>query len=125
MQNSTKPLLEKSGGENNVGPQPRLPMCWCDAVQSFRGACSSSQSDVCRSLQPVIDRLNSILRRLELKGEAFDIYDAADNKKIEVFWDTLQQVDETLSSSDTTKAVFKGKTDLLTTAVKFHIICSR
>ena len=40
----------------------------CNSLKELRTACSSSQSDVCRSLQPAIDLLNSILHRLELKG---------------------------------------------------------
>ena len=65
------------------------------------------------TLQPVIDLLKSIIHRLQLKGEKFDTYDAADDDEIEAFWEILEQIDETLTMSDTTKKAIKGKQDLL------------
>lgn len=47
----------------------------------------------------MIDLLKSIIQRLE----KFNIYDAADDSEIEALWEILEQVDETITMSDTTK----------------------
>ena len=85
----------------------------CNSLKDLRTACNSCPNDVSQSLQPVIDLLKSIIHWLELKGEKFDTYNAADDNEIEAFWEILEQVDETLTMSDTTKKAIKDKSDLL------------
>ena len=85
----------------------------CNSLKELRKVCDLSQGDVRKSLQPTIDVLKSILCRLDLKGEAFETYEAADDSEIESFWEILQQVDSTLTASDTTKKAIKNKTALL------------
>ena len=85
----------------------------CNSLKDLRTACNSWPNDVSQSLQPVIDLLKTIIHRLELKGEKFETYDAADDIEIEAFWEVLEQVDETLAMSDTTKKAVKDKNDLL------------
>ena len=84
----------------------------CNSLKELRTV-RTSPSEVSQCLQSAIDLLNSILHRLELKGKAFDTYDAADDNEIQAFWEILQQVDETLTSSDTTKKAIKDKTALM------------
>ena len=85
----------------------------CHSLKELRTTCISSQKDVSESLQPAINLLKSIIHRLQLKGEKFDTYDAADENEIESFWEILEQVDETLTSSDTTKKAIKNKKNFL------------
>ena len=83
----------------------------CNSLKELRTACTSPR-DLSQCLHPATDLLNSILHQLELEGKAFDTYDAADDNEIEAFWEVLQQVDETLTSSDTTKKAIKDKAAL-------------
>ena len=55
----------------------------------MHAACDSCPKDVIETLQPVINLLESIIHRLQLKG---DTYDAADDD--DAFWKTLEQIDE-------------------------------
>ena len=50
---------------------------------------------------------------MQLKGEPFDTYNADNGDEIEAFWEILEQIDETLTMSDTTKNAIKDKKDLL------------
>lgn len=85
----------------------------CNSLKELRTVCGDSQSDVNKSLEPVIELLKNIIERLELKGEPFSTYDAADEDEIEAFWEILQQIDQSLAMSDTSKKAIKAKKDLL------------
>ena len=54
----------------------------------MHAACDSCLKDVIETPQPVIE---SIIHRLQLKG---DTYDAADDDDGDAFWETLEQIDE-------------------------------
>jgi hypothetical protein len=84
----------------------------CNSLKELRTACESSSKDVSETLQPVIDLLNSIVHRLQLKGKKFKTYDPADDDEIEAFWEILLQIEETMTMSDTTKKSIKSKQDL-------------
>lgn len=84
----------------------------CNSLKELRAACESSSNDVAETLQPVIDLLSSIVHRLPLKGKKFKTYNAADDDKIEAFWEILLLIDETITMSDTTKKSIKSKQDL-------------
>ena len=77
--------------------------------------CGNSPSNVNKSLEPVIELLKNIIQRLELKGDSFStyMYDAAVEDKIEAFWEILQQTNQSLAISDTSKNAIKDKKDLL------------
>ena len=85
----------------------------CNSLKELRTACNSCQEDVSKSLQSVVDLLKNIILWLQLKGEQFDTYDAVSDDEIEAFWEILEQIDETLTMSDTTKNAIKDKKDLL------------
>ena len=50
--------------------------------------------------------------RLQLKGQPFKVYSAATYSEISAFWETLLQIDSSLSEQDTTKHAIKSKSDL-------------
>ena len=64
------------------------------------------------SLKPTIDLLHEVITRLELKGEPFEVYKAANIEEIEEFWSVLLLIDATLSIDDTTKQLVAKKPDL-------------
>ena len=102
----------------------------CNNLQQLRQACGDSekQSDVSLSLKPAVDLLHEIFRRLELKGKAFEVYDAATKEEIEEFWSVLLLIDSTLTIDDTTKEQIKKKltcVDSLITAVGHDITLFR
>ena len=70
----------------------------------------SSRKEVVSSLKPPIDLLKSIFTRLELKGQPFDMYEAATEDEIHEFWSVLLLIDSTLTTCTTTKKLLKTKT---------------
>ena len=56
--------------------------------------------------------LASIMRRLELKGERFEVFESASEQEIEAFWEVLLSVDDCLQMTDTTQTALKDKTKL-------------
>ena len=52
------------------------------------------------------------MKRLQLKGQAFNVYKAATSNEISAFWEILLQIDSSLTEQDTIKHAIKNKTDL-------------
>ena len=79
-------------------------------MQQLRQACGDSkkQYDVSLSLKPAVDLLHEMFQRLELKGKAFEVYDAASMKNSGL----LLLIDSTLTTDDTTKEQIKKKADV-------------
>ena len=85
----------------------------CNSLKDLRSTYDSNREDVSKTLQPVIDLLENIIYRLQLKGEAFETYSAVSDDGIEALWEILKQIDETLTMSDTTKSANKDRSNLL------------
>ena len=85
----------------------------CNSLKELHTVCGGSPSDVNKSLETVIKFLKNIIQRLELKEEPFSTYNAADEDKIEVFGEILQQTDQLPAMSDTSKKAIKDKKHLL------------
>ena len=64
------------------------------------------------TLAPQIELLHDIMKRLQLKGQPFEVYEAAMDNEISAFWEILLQIDSSLSEQDTTKHAIKNKSDL-------------
>ena len=86
----------------------------CNNLQQLRQACGDSekQCNVASSLKPPVDLLDEIFQRLELKGKAFEVYEAATKEEIEEFWSVLLLIDSTLTIDDTTKNQIGKKIDV-------------
>lgn len=65
-----------------------------------------------KSIAAPKELLASIMRRLELKGEKFELFESATEQEIEAFWEVLLSVDDWLQITDTTKTALKDKTKL-------------
>jgi hypothetical protein len=63
-------------------------------------------------LKPAIDLLGEIFQRLQLKGKAFEVYEAATKEEIEEFWSVLLLIDSTLTIDDTTKIQIGKEIDM-------------
>ena len=79
-------------------------------LHQLREAVSSRKEEVVSSLKPPTDLLKSIFTHLELKGQAFDLYEAATEDEIHEFWSVLLLIDSTLTTCTTTKKLLKTKT---------------
>ncbi len=84
----------------------------CNNVKQLRQACVSTQDELQASLKPPISLLRDIMGRLELKGEAFEVYNAATEDEITEFWSTLLLIDKSLTMQDTTKKHMKDRKDM-------------
>ena len=70
----------------------------------------SFRKEVVSSLKPPIDLLKSIFTCLELKGQPFDMYEAATENENHEFWSVQLLIDSTLTTCTTTKKLLKTKT---------------
>ena len=61
------------------------------------------------TLAPTIELLHDIMKRLELKGQAFEVFDAATADEIESFWEILLLLESSLRPDDTTQRDVKDK----------------
>ena len=73
---------------------------------------AGNPEDVPVSLKPAIDLLHGVLKRLQLKGKAFEIYDAATEEEIEEFWSVLLLIDSTLTRDNLTKKNLQAKANV-------------
>ncbi len=79
----------------------------------MRNTCDTQRSEVSKSLEPVIELLSNIVKRLELKGQPFETYKTAKDDEIEAFWEIVQTIDASLTPSDTTMKSIKDKVTFL------------
>ena len=83
-------------------------ICNCNNLQ-LRQATNTAKEEVSATLKPARDLLHEIIKCLELKGCAFDIYKAATEEDMDEFWSVLLQVDATLPENNLTKKLYKPK----------------
>lgn len=86
----------------------------CNNLQQLRQACMSTQDVLQSSLKTPIQLLSDIMQRLELKGEVFEVYNAATEDEISEFWSTLLLIDKNITRQDTTKKHLKNIPDMCT-----------
>lgn len=86
----------------------------CNNLRQLRAALASDPSKVDETLAPQIELLNDNMKRLQLKGQPFKVYDAATSSEITAFWEILLQIDASLTENDTTKRDIKDKCNLQT-----------
>ena len=58
----------------------------CNNLQQLRKAADVRRDELSSSLKPTVDLLHDVFTRLELKGEPFEMYEAASDDEIEEFW---------------------------------------
>lgn len=84
----------------------------CKNLKQLRANCTSYKSDVARSLAPSKELLSSIVKRLQLHGRNFEIFESASESEIDSFWELLLSIDSSLSREDTTKPALQKLTEL-------------
>ena len=87
-------------------------ICNCNNLQQLRQATNTAKEEVSATLKPARDLLHEIMKRLELKGRAFDIYEAATEDDMDEFWSVLLQIDATLTENNLTKKILQTKADM-------------
>lgn len=73
-------------------------------LQQLRKATDLKRDELSSSLKPAIDLLHDVFKHLELKGELFDMYEAAADNE---FWAVLLPIDATLTTEDRMKNTFQ------------------
>ena len=81
----------------------------CNNLRQLRVALASMPLKIDETLTPQIELLHNIIKRLQLKGQPFKVYDAATSDEIEAFWEILLSIDASLNKGDTTKSAIKHK----------------
>ena len=84
----------------------------CNNLKECRSSLSSMRSKMDQTLAPTIALLHDIMKRLELKGQAFEVFDAATDDEIESFWEILLVIESSLEVEDTTQRAIKDKEQL-------------
>ena len=79
----------------------------CNNLQQLRQAANLKKEEISSSLKPAVDLLHDLFKHLELKGQPFETYKAADEDDIKEFWEVLLLIDATLTMEDTTKKLIK------------------
>ena len=86
----------------------------CNNLQQLQQAADKERTNVASSLRPAVDLLHNIFKCLELKGKAFESYEAASEEEIKEFWSVLLLIDSTLTMEDTTKKQIKKRSTYVT-----------
>lgn len=80
--------------------------------KQLRANCTMHKDDVAQSLAPTKELLMSILKRLQLHGKSFEVFQSATESEGDAFWELLLSIDSSITREDTTKAALKKLTDL-------------
>ena len=91
-------------------PQIEKALKNCNSLKQLRSA--GKTAEIKESLQPAVDLLTDITKRLELKGKKFEVETACSNGEVEAFWEILQDIEPSLSLDDTTQDKIKDKQNL-------------
>ena len=84
----------------------------CNNLKECRASLSLMPSRMDETLAPTIALLHDLMKRLELEGQYFEVFDAATADEIECFWEVLLLVDSLLRVEDTTQKAIKSKVQL-------------
>ena len=84
----------------------------CNNLQQLRKAADVRRDELSSSLKPTVDLLHDVFTRLELKGEPFEMYEAASDDEIEEFWSVLLLIDASLTREDATRKHISKKSDI-------------
>ena len=84
----------------------------CNSLKQLRRAGKNFTTEIGESLQPAVELLTDITRRLELKGKKIEVDTACPDSELEAFWEILLEIEPTLSPDDTIQEKFKDKKQL-------------
>jgi hypothetical protein len=72
-------------------------------LKELRTGCTEYKIDVAESLSQPKELLNSILKRLQLHGHNFEVFQSATDSEIDAIWEILLSIDDALTRQNTTK----------------------
>jgi hypothetical protein len=75
----------------------------CNNLKEIRQSCSLFKEELAESIKPTKELIASVLKRLELKGKKFEVFESAQDEEIKNFWKILQTIDCNLTTEDTTQ----------------------
>jgi hypothetical protein len=87
-------------------------MSKCNSMNDIRKAAEKTpdlKEGLKQSLNPIITLLNDIFKRLQLKEKIFDTFRAASELDIDILWNSILQLDPTLTKEDKSWANIKNK----------------
>ena len=84
----------------------------CKTLKQLRDGCLQHKNNVAESLSQPKELLNSILKRLQLHGRKFEVFQSASESEIDDFWEILLLIDASLTKNDTTKSSLQKFTAL-------------
>lgn len=91
-------------------------MSKCNSMNDIRKAAEESPSlkeGLKQSLNPMITLLNDVFKRLQLKNENFETFEAASELDMDILWNSLLLLDPTLTKDDKSWANIKNKVEYL------------
>ena len=88
-------VMRRKGGENF-----ERCVATCNTLKDLRSKCNDFKSDVIDTLEPAKELISNVIKRLQLKGEKFQIFHSATDSEINSFWEILLS---NVTKQDTTK----------------------
>ena len=96
----------------------------CSSLKKIRMECAAYKEDVKLSLSPTKELISNVLKRLELKGKKFEIFNSASDEEISELWDCLLTIDQSLSQdisiSQSTLKGFPSLVEFISHCCTFH-----
>jgi hypothetical protein len=87
-------------------------MSKCNSMNDIRKAAEKTpilKKELKESLNPTIDLLNDLFKRLQLKDKNFQTFEAASELDMDALWDSILLIDSTLTKEDRNWANIKNK----------------
>jgi hypothetical protein len=87
----------------------------CNSMDDIRNESKTDSSIIDKlhiSLQPTIELMEDIIKRLELKEESFSIFKAATKSEINELWNYILNIDDTLTQEIRAKKQLKNQVRL-------------
>ena len=91
-------VMRRKGGENF-----ERCVATCNTLKDLRSKCNDFKSNVIDTLEPAKELISNVIKRLQLKGEKFQIFHSATDSEINSFWEILLNIESNLTKQDTTK----------------------
>ncbi|PKC04797.1 hypothetical protein RhiirA5_421760 [Rhizophagus irregularis] len=99
-------------------------MKYCNSMDDIRNKAEEEpqlKEQLLNSLQPTLELMENLIKRLELKGEPFGTFKAAFDEEMTTLWNSLLSIDNLLTMEDNSKRSIQNKIKFL----EFYNHCCR
>ncbi|POG73099.1 hypothetical protein GLOIN_2v1828214, partial [Rhizophagus irregularis DAOM 181602=DAOM 197198] len=99
-------------------------MKYCNSMDDIRNKAEEEpqlKEQLLNSLQPTLELMENLIKRLELKGEQFGTFKAAFDEEMTTLWNSLLSIDNLLTMEDNSKRSIQNKIKFL----EFYNHCYR